>query len=1238
MKQVNRKFLQEQVRLALKEQEQEDKWGDTGGEVAADIILGLPFGSPSSYIQLKNYLSDIGMNGIGAQAAYKKSLEKLGNIEKAGARAPFSQLMLRFYKALPVSSSGDDGFSTADTLNLTPNEELAEELVDVKNYGYKKILPILKSKKLAGGESKVAKVEKFLRIMAHRNALSTLDESLEDIADSYGFKESDLSFAIKNPWGSEMKISPVTLFKDPDASEKYGLYTDFAKEIIDAGPGALSNSLEEFIMWHFNGLEDANFRKAMVRLMVRSNLPAVANAYRGYQVASQGTMEAVLSIADITLSTVTTVAFVAGAIGAPFTAGATAGAGIGAKLAAVTGMKALRSLIGKGAIKAGRNSKLVKAALSLTQGGGAAGKTIKTLESAIAQLSPLLLIGGQMLTDEYNERYSTMAAKTNDFLENYADKTEEERAAFFDSDIMDALEYTWKTQVKLMNASGFDSEHVKTRVADLESIRNAYITFNKPAILKIQKNFTDTTNQIQTGFYEMQEKNRELKAKLEKALGTLEDSNRKAEEAMNADKPKLAIARAFQQASAGSGQEQPEPEQPEPEPEQPEPEQPEPEQQEPEPEQPAPDEEAPKPNVSSSNLFFVGDSIAQGMRDNASGSDGVTHVGRTSAYVLDQLRKRFARNSTVSEAQEGKTAVISVGTNDAFNAGAGGNYTAEKTLGNIKEIVKILKQNGYQEVKVMPLFQDGKPGRTKINKYDFDQEKHRQFVNAFNSGLASSGLSTFDNNVELAGDGIHPKSYKNLLNRALSGASVTKLNEPVSVKKPSPSGTKKPRISGKAAQYWPLVKRLSKEENIDASLVMGIIYAESGFNPKAVSSVGAEGLMQLMPSVQKQFGVADVYDPEQNIRAGIKAFKIIRDKYIPFEMNRSKVAFSHESLSSEQKTRLGLYGFNWGARGIVSKLNMNKYDNIDDFFANVKAWYLTKHGYDYADKIFRYANANGASFSSISGAGSQQARKKPTQTTATAAAAKKVTNYSKTNTNNLKQLIQNIKDAPDLNAVASNFRDLTGLSIRRAYGVISNVERYARRLEQQNISNFVKDRTEYLKAIHSNNYSKWKSEYDRDIKAAGSDKDLINRAEKKIAWFHRPVFYATLNPSGSRKFFGNSPRISFAFEPGSSRVGTSYRGRETFYKEDTSNNMSYARFVGELDLFRQAISTVISKLDSLRSNVDDRDSEIIDKFKRYLEPMSTIASTVHSGLSSGDIEASRKAYLVSILDLALRAS
>lgn len=71
----------------------------------------------------------------------------------------------------------------------------------------------------------------------------------------------------------------------------------------------------------------------------------------------------------------------------------------------------------------------------------------------------------------------------------------------------------------------------------------------------------------------------------------------------------------------------------------------------------------------------------------------------------------------------------------------------------------------------------------------------------------------------------------------------------------------------------------SKEYGVDAKLLKAICYTESSFNPNSTSSVGAMGLMQLMPSTAKYLGVEDAYDPQQNIMGGAKYIAHLIKKY-----------------------------------------------------------------------------------------------------------------------------------------------------------------------------------------------------------------------------------------------------------------------------------------------------------------------------------------------------------------------
>lgn len=72
------------------------------------------------------------------------------------------------------------------------------------------------------------------------------------------------------------------------------------------------------------------------------------------------------------------------------------------------------------------------------------------------------------------------------------------------------------------------------------------------------------------------------------------------------------------------------------------------------------------------------------------------------------------------------------------------------------------------------------------------------------------------------------------------------------------------------SQYSSTIESAANQHNVSPKLVNAIIKMESGFNARATSSVGAQGLMQLMPATAKGLGVRNPYDPIQNINGGTK--------------------------------------------------------------------------------------------------------------------------------------------------------------------------------------------------------------------------------------------------------------------------------------------------------------------------------------------------------------------------------
>jgi hypothetical protein len=126
-------------------------------------------------------------------------------------------------------------------------------------------------------------------------------------------------------------------------------------------------------------------------------------------------------------------------------------------------------------------------------------------------------------------------------------------------------------------------------------------------------------------------------------------------------------------------------------------------------------------------------------------------------------------------------------------------------------------------------------------------------------------------------------------------------------------------LSGDCDLDW-IIYRAGEKAGVDPRFIHAVIKQESRYNPKAVSHVGAQGLMQMMPATAKRFGLKDPFDPAANVEAGTK--------YLKFLLKR----FSGD-------VSLALAGYNAG-EGSVDKYNgVPPYGETQNYVKKIEATY-----------------------------------------------------------------------------------------------------------------------------------------------------------------------------------------------------------------------------------------------------------------------------------------------------------
>lgn len=120
--------------------------------------------------------------------------------------------------------------------------------------------------------------------------------------------------------------------------------------------------------------------------------------------------------------------------------------------------------------------------------------------------------------------------------------------------------------------------------------------------------------------------------------------------------------------------------------------------------------------------------------------------------------------------------------------------------------------------------------------------------------------------------------------------------------------------------YTEQIQKASEKFGIESSLIKAVIHAESSFNHRAISSKGAQGLMQLMPYTADELSVDDPYDPEDNIFGGTKYLSMLMDRF-------------------DNDKQLAIAAYNAGPESVESYKGVPPYEETKNFVKKVLKYY-----------------------------------------------------------------------------------------------------------------------------------------------------------------------------------------------------------------------------------------------------------------------------------------------------------
>ncbi len=128
-----------------------------------------------------------------------------------------------------------------------------------------------------------------------------------------------------------------------------------------------------------------------------------------------------------------------------------------------------------------------------------------------------------------------------------------------------------------------------------------------------------------------------------------------------------------------------------------------------------------------------------------------------------------------------------------------------------------------------------------------------------------------------------------------------------------------PRTAKGPAPYDRLIRNAAHSFDVDPALVKAVVAAESNFEPRAVSRVGAQGLMQLMPATARAMGVRRPFKPSENIRGGVRYLRSLLDRF--------------------EEVDLALAAYNAGPEAVVRHGGIPPYPETEAYVSKVLSHY-----------------------------------------------------------------------------------------------------------------------------------------------------------------------------------------------------------------------------------------------------------------------------------------------------------